>query len=191
MPRHIALLRGINIGGNRIIKMEKLRAIFTAAGARDVETYIQSGNVVFSHPRPAAARFEKAIAEEMGFDVPVVLRGADQMATLSHPFDDDKHVHVMFAAAPLALIEVTAIRPERYVVAEREIYVYLPDGVGRSRLAAALGKLPVTARNWRTVQQLCAMASQPAEVTSGAARPTPDATARRPGSGAGTRRPRR
>jgi uncharacterized protein (DUF1697 family) len=193
MPRQIALLRGINVGGNRIIKMEQLRAIFTAAGARDVETYIQSGNVVFSHPRPAAARFEEAIAEAMGFAVPVVLRDADEMATLSHPFDDDKHVHVMFAASPLALVEVTALRPERYVVAEREIYVYLPDGAGRSRLAAALGKLPVTARNWRTVQQLCAMARQPVEMTSGAARPTPDATAtaRRAGSGAGPRRPRR
>lgn len=161
MPRHVALLRGINVGGNRILKMEKLRAIFTAAGARDVETYIQSGNVVFSHPHPTAARFEQAIAAATGFDVPVVLRGADEMARLSHPFDDDKHVHVMFAATPLAPVLVSAIRPERYVVAEREIYVYLPNGVGRSKLAAALGKLPVTARNWRTVQQLCAMAMQP------------------------------
>jgi uncharacterized protein (DUF1697 family) len=162
MPRYVALLRGINVGGNRIIKMEQLRAIFTAAGARDVETYIQSGNVVFSHPRPTAARFEKAIAEATGFDVPVMLRGADEMAALSHPFDDDQHVHVMFAAAPLTRVEVTAVRPERYVVAERELYVYLPNGVGRSKLAAALGKLPVTARNWRTVRQLCELATRPA-----------------------------
>ena len=161
--KHVALLRGINVGGNRIIKMEALRAIFEEAGARDVRTYIQSGNVVFSHARPTSARFEKAIAAAVGFDVPVVLRTAAELAALAHPFADDAGVHVMFAAAPLAPIARVAVPPEAYVVSGRDVYLYLPAGVGNSKLAAALGKLPVTARNWRTVQQLRAMAIQSAE----------------------------
>ena len=161
--KHIALLRGINVGGNRIIKMADLRQMFVDAGARDVETYIQSGNVVFSHPRPTVARFEKAIAAAAGFDVQVVLRTADEWAALAHPFELDDHVYVYFlqTAAPLAVV---ATAPERYVVKQRDVFVYLPDGAGRSKLAGAIGKaLPkATARNWRTVQQLAAMAIQSA-----------------------------
>ena len=157
----IALLRGINVGGNRIIKMEALRAMFVAAGARDVATYIQSGNVVFSHPRPTAAKLEKVIKDKTGFDVPVVLRTADEWAALAHPFADDEHVHVFFLATAAA-VDIVATKPETYAVKGRDVFVYLPNGVGRSKLAGALGKaLPAaTARNWRTVQQLHAMAIQ-------------------------------
>jgi uncharacterized protein (DUF1697 family) len=158
MPRFVAFLRGINVGGNRIIKMEKLREIFAGAGAKDVATYIQSGNVVFSHPRPTATRFTTAIADATGFEVPVMLRSAPEMVAISHPFPDDAHVHVMFAAAPLAVAAAT--HPEAYVVKGRDIYLYLPNGLGNSKLAVTLGKLPVTTRNWRTVQQLHAMAIQ-------------------------------
>jgi uncharacterized protein (DUF1697 family) len=161
--KYIALLRGINVGGNRIIKMADLRTMFVAAGARDVETYIQSGNVVFSHPRPTVARFEKAIAAATGFDVQVVLRSAAEWAELAHPFELDAHVYAYFLPAAAAL-DVVATGPERYVVKQREVFVYLPNGAGRSKLAAAIGKaLPTaTARNWRTVQQLRAMAIQSA-----------------------------
>lgn len=165
MGRHIALLRGINVGGNRIIKMTDLRAMFVAAGAKDVETYIQSGNVVFSHPRPTAARFEKEIAKQTGFAVPVVLRSADEWKALAHPFAEDEHVHVLFLPAAVAAVGVVATAPEAYVARGREVFVYLPNGMGRSKLAGALGKaLPdATARNWRTVQQLLAMALQSAK----------------------------
>jgi uncharacterized protein (DUF1697 family) len=163
MPRFVALLRGINVGGNRIIKMEKLREIFAGAGAKDVATYIQSGNVVFSHPRPTALRFERAITEATGFAVPVMLRSAAEMNAIAHPFADDAFTHVMFAAAPLENIAVAATAPEAFVVAGRDIYLYLPNRLGNSKLAVALGKLPVTARNWRTVQQLRAMTIQSAE----------------------------
>lgn len=162
MPRFVALLRGINVGGHRIIKMAALREIFTGAGATDVATYIQSGNVVFSHARPSAARFEAAITAATGFAVPVILRTAAEIVAIAHPFDDDAHVHVMFAAAP-QVPTIVAAAPEAYVVRGRDIYLYLPAGLGTSKLAPALGKLPVTARNWRTVQQLRAMALQSKE----------------------------
>jgi uncharacterized protein (DUF1697 family) len=93
MPRFVALLRGINVGGNRIIKMERLREIFTGAGALDVQSYLQSGNVVFSHPRPTSTRFERAIAEATGLEVPVILRSAAEIAALAHPFAGDADVH--------------------------------------------------------------------------------------------------
>ena len=159
--RHIALIRGINVGGNRIIKMEALRAMFEAAGAKDVQTYIQSGNVVFSHSKPTAARFAKEILKETGFDVAVTLRSADEWAKLAHPYPDDDHVHVFFVDTP-AKLDVKATVPERYTVKGREVYLYLPDGIGRSKLAGAVAKaLPAsTARNWRTVQKLLAMAVQ-------------------------------
>lgn len=159
MSRHVALLRGINVGGNRIIKMADLRAIFEAAGARDVETYIQSGNVVFGHDRPTAARFEKQIAKATGFDVPVVLRTAAEWAALAHPYDTGEHVHVFFLPAAPAAVKVVAAAPEAYAVRGRDVFLYLPNGIGRSKLAGALMKaLPAaTARNWRTVEQLTAM----------------------------------
>lgn len=157
--RHVALLRGINVAGHRIVKMEDLRTIFATAGAKDVKTYIQSGNVVFSHARPNAARFARAIAEETGLDdIGITLRTAAEWKTLAHPFPDDAAVHVFFADAPVKL-DLEAKSPERYVVRGREVYLYLPDGIGRSKLAGAVAKaLPAaTARNWRTVQQLLAM----------------------------------
>jgi uncharacterized protein (DUF1697 family) len=163
--RHIALLRGINVGGKRIIKMADLRAMFVAGGAREVQTYIQSGNVVFWHSRPTAARFEKIIAKQTGLDVPVILRSADEWAALAHPFADDDHVHVFFLAAPPKLSSVVAAPPEAYVVSGRDVLVYLPNGIGNSKLAGALMRaMPgATARNWRTVQQLRAMTIQSAE----------------------------
>ena len=84
MPAYVALLRGINVGGNRMIKMADLRTVFVAADADDVATHIQSGNVVFTHParseRTLAAELEKRIAKAAGFPVPVVLRTAGQLA---------------------------------------------------------------------------------------------------------------
>jgi uncharacterized protein (DUF1697 family) len=162
--KHVALIRGINVGAHHRMKMETLRKCFAAAGARDVQTYIQSGNVVFSHAKPDAAKLAKAIADETGFDVGVVVRTATEWKKLAHPFPDDEHVHVFFTADP-AKLAIDAKGTERYVVKGREVYLYLPDGIGRSKLAGAVAKaLPqATARNWRTVQQLLAMTVESAQ----------------------------
>jgi uncharacterized protein (DUF1697 family) len=161
--RYIALLRGINVGGHRIIKMADLRTMVVAAGARDVETYIQSGNVVFSHAHASAAELEKQIAKATGFDVAVILRTADEWNALiaQNPFTDAANIHVFFTAAPVTC-SVVASKPERYEVWDRDVYVDLPNGLGRSKLAGSLAKaLPgATARNWRTVLQLKEMASK-------------------------------
>jgi len=177
MPTYIALLRGINVGGNRVVKMSDLGGIFVAAGAHDVATYIQSGNVVFTHAarseRTLVAELEKRIAKAAGFPVPVRLRTAGQLVRVieDSPFRDvdPDHLHVAFLAArPPAnapTIDARAFAPERCAAVGRELYLYLPEGMGRSKLAAAVLAKPKaigaagTARNWRTVLRLNELAS--------------------------------
>jgi uncharacterized protein (DUF1697 family) len=176
MATYVALLRGINVGGNRIIKMADLREMFAAAGARDVETYIQSGNVVFGHAARSAAKLaadlERQIAKDTGFAVPVVLRTADELGAViaANPFAkaDTDHLHVFFVAAALPVgalsaVDARAFHPERFGETAREVYLHLPDGLGRSKLAGAVMKVKsmaaATARNWRTVLTLNEMAA--------------------------------
>src|SRR6266404_10004389 len=80
MPRQIALLRGVNVGGNKRVEMARLRALLEELGYRDVRTYVNSGNVVFSGPRRSERHLEAAIAKTFGFVVPVVLRSRDELA---------------------------------------------------------------------------------------------------------------
>ena len=178
MPTYVALLRGINVGGNRMIKMADLRDVFIASDADDVETYIQSGNVVFTHTARSeptlAAELEKRIAKAAGFPVPVVLRTAGQLARVieDDPFPDADadHLHVAFLTArPPAnapSIDARAFLPERCAAVGRELYLFLPDGMGRSKLAAAVLAKPKavgaggTARNWRTVLKLHELADR-------------------------------
>jgi uncharacterized protein (DUF1697 family) len=177
MPAYVALLRGINVGGNRMIKMADLRDVFLAADADDVATYIQSGNVVFTHAGRSETRLvaelEKRIAKAAGFPVPVVLRTARELARVieDSPFADADadHLHVAFLPARppenALTIEARSFAPESCAVVGRELYLYLPDGMGRSKLAAAVLAKPKaigaggTARNWRTVLKLNELAS--------------------------------
>lgn len=177
MPTYVALLRGINVGGHRMMKMADLRKVFVAADADDIATYIQSGNVVFTHAARSeptlAAEIEKRIAKAAGFPVPVVLRTAGQLARVveDSPFPDADadHLHVAFLAtrppASAPTIDARAFAPERCATIGRELYLYLPDGMGRSKLAAAVLAKPKaigaggTARNWRTVLKLKELAS--------------------------------
>jgi len=174
MARYVALLRGINVGGHRKVRMEDLRAWVAAAGARDVATYIQSGNVVFAHPARSSTKLADelaaAIAKASKLEIGVVVRSVDEWAQViaRQPFADaeDAQLHVAFlAAAPpadaLAALDATRFAPEAWRLVGRELYLYLPDGMGRSKLAAAIARpkalATATARNWRTVLQLHAM----------------------------------
>ena len=168
----MALLRGINVGGKGKLPMDDLRAAVAGIGADDVATYIQSGNVVFTSAVPAArllGDLEQAIAEAAGFEVPVVLRSAEQLAGVvaANPFLDlgleGSRLHVVFlkgAPAPGALdvVDAAAFEPERFALVGEELYLALPDGIGRSKLAAKVGErvlgVPGTARNWNTVLKL-------------------------------------
>jgi uncharacterized protein (DUF1697 family) len=169
---HLALLRGINVGGKNKLPMKELAAIFAEAGCGAVRTYVQSGNVVFTAESVAglADRVTAEIEGQFGLRIPVVLRGAEAMrgVVLGNPFlkagiaDDWLYVYFLACEAPAREI-VKALDYERssgdsFVVSGREIYLHLPAGAARTKLTNAyfdrqLGTVS-TMRNWRTVVTL-------------------------------------
>jgi uncharacterized protein (DUF1697 family) len=174
----VALFRGINVGGNNILPMKELVATLEGVGCQDVATYIQSGNVVFQSEETDASmlsdRIATAVKESHGFEPRVLVLGSEALerAFRSNPFheaeSEPKSLHVYFlASSPRrpdleALEEIRGDR-EQFVIDGEFLYLYAPDGVGRSRLAANAEKLlgvSATARNWRTVSKLLAMARQ-------------------------------
>jgi uncharacterized protein (DUF1697 family) len=170
---YIALFRGINVGGSSILPMKDLAAILEGMGFAGVRTYIQSGNAVFSSPpldKDRAVREIRAvILEAHGLAPAVMLLGADELqaAAANNPFDvaDGKALHLFFLESlptnpDLAGLEAVRAGTERFELRGKVFYLYAPDGIGRSRLAArvehSLG-VPVTARNWNTVSKLLSM----------------------------------
>jgi uncharacterized protein (DUF1697 family) len=166
--RYVALLRAVNVGGTKL-PMSELRAVCVAAGFEQVETYIASGNVVFtSHASGAQvqSQLQRRLAELAGKPITVVLRTAAQMRSVlaANPFAqrEPRLTHAFFLPTPPPKDAIDGARhrqDEDIRLGEREIYVYYPHGMGQSRLqipAAAAG----TARNMNTVGKLAAMASQ-------------------------------
>ena len=169
---YAALLPAINVGGTKKIAMPALRACFEAAGATDVATYIQSGNVVFRSAqarKPLAAALEQAIIDGTGHEVPVLLRTGPELRAVvdanPYPELEGSKLHVFFvdgdAATVVREIDIDAFAPEVFTIAGHEIYLGLPNGMGRAKLPSKLLKpkppVPVTARNWNTVGKLRAM----------------------------------
>jgi uncharacterized protein (DUF1697 family) len=173
---HVALLRGINLGG-RQVPMKELAAIFVEAKCREVRTYIQSGNVVFQTAAAdagrLAARVEKALLARFGFEVPVVTRSAAELRAVAgaNPYlragADPGTLHVAFLAERPSPARVAALDPERsppdrFTVNGSEIYLHCPKGYGNTKLTnsyfdAKLGTTS-TVRNWKTVLTLLEMA---------------------------------
>jgi uncharacterized protein (DUF1697 family) len=172
MARQIALLRGINVGGSKKVAMATLREVFEALGHSDVKTYVNSGNVVFSGPKTTAKKVERAIEEEFGFDVAVVLRSRDELAAVveADPFagvaDNPSRYLVLFSgggAIDAAKAEgAEGGEGERFAIVGAEAYLWLPGGFQKSPLLKSLNEkrlgVTLTGRNWRTVEKLLAMA---------------------------------
>lgn len=175
-PMFVALLRGINVGGRNKLPMADLAAVFTDAGCDNVQTYIQSGNVVFRASAATATRIPtvvaKRIADGFGLQVPVVLRSADELSMVAdnNPFlrvgADPAQLHVAFLESAPGKPQVAALDPNRsppdaFRVRGREIYLHLPNGVARTKLTNAYLdttlKSVSTVRNWRTVLKLVEM----------------------------------
>lgn len=177
----VALLRGVNVGGRGKLAMADLRAEAESLGHQQVRTYIQSGNLVFAatcpDPQAVGEELRRALEQTMGAAPAVVVRThADLVAVVDdNPFAerDVAHLHVAFASGTEdALVPITDLEPyapEEAVAVGRQIYLYLPGGVGRSKLAADLGRRGLggpgrdaTMRNWRTVTKLVEMAEETA-----------------------------
>lgn len=167
----MALLRGINLGARNKVAMPALRSLVESLGHRDVQTYIQSGNVIFTSPRgpELGAELEVAITKEFGFPVAVVVRSAKELDRVitGNPFlaagADPSTLHVVFLGSPPKKGSVAGLDPDRsppdkFEVGSAEVYLHCPNGFGRSKLGVdwferKLGG-PATIRNWKTVTRL-------------------------------------
>jgi uncharacterized protein (DUF1697 family) len=170
MARLVALLRGINLGAKRRVPMGDLRELIAELGYEDVRTVLQSGNVIFTGAKAKAREtLEAGLADRYGFTVDVVLRTMDELhaAVENEPFGDEAtdltRSFVVFLpskpdAAALAAIAEKDFAPDRFVVGERELYAWCPQGMQNSGLMRALGKPGLaetaTVRNMRTVKKL-------------------------------------
>jgi len=175
MLTHLALLRGINVGGKNVLPMKDLAQMFSSAGCSNVRTYIQSGNVIFE-TRGRAPKIAAAITTEIekhfGYRVPLVLRTSEQLlkTVRGNPFlpkvADQRWLHVYFLAHPpnaaaIAALDPARSAPDAFHVIGQEIYLHVPNGMGRTKLTNAYfdSKLSTTttARNWATVLKLSEM----------------------------------
>lgn len=172
----IVLLRGINVGGSTLLTMASLTAILADLGATDIRTYIQSGNVIFQSTETRASALSGAIADSIsqhhGLRPRVLALTLSQFerAVSANPFPRaatcPSSLHLYFltsrAHAPdlEAMNKVKSIS-EQFVLKDRLLYFYAPDGIGRSKLAARIERLvgvEVTGRNWRSVSNILALA---------------------------------
>jgi uncharacterized protein (DUF1697 family) len=180
MPVYIAMLRGINIGPHKRMKMEKLRTSCEAQGFASVQTYIQSGNLVFQADKlsaeAVAKKVEKCIVSDFGFSADVIVRKAEEMGQivtgnplLKEPGVETAKLHVVFLSeAPssdaIKKLESLTLSPDRVRQRRKEVYFYFPNGVSGSsiwkhnldRMLSVSG----TMRNWKTVTTLCKMAAE-------------------------------
>lgn len=184
--RYVALLRGINVGGNTMIKMAELKAVFEECGFENVVTYINSGNIAFNCKSPRVSKgdslnaseekltskIEQAIEKHFSKQIPVMIREQPAIAEIlaNNPFagqfESHKEMHVLFLREEMPaekLEQLLAAAPdgERYAVIGRELYCHLPKGViesllGKSFIEKKL-KLAVTGRNWRTTEKLATL----------------------------------
>lgn len=174
--RYVALLRGINVGGNTMINMADLRKSFESLGFKNVASYVNSGNLAFDSRKAAepslVKKLEDVIERDFGKMVHVMVREQAQLSKIfaANPFNGEykshKEMHVLFLKdefpdGKLAEIREAAPAKERFSVAGREIYCHLPMGVADSLMGRGLVekklKLAVTARNWRTIERLATL----------------------------------
>jgi uncharacterized protein (DUF1697 family) len=170
---YIALFRGINVGGKNILPMRELVALLETLGCENIQIYIQSGNVVFRRKKETgekiADEISKAVLEKKGFEPGVFLLGVEQLldAVRNNPFEtsNGKALHFFFLESQPGRPDIDQLmslkaKTEEFKLGNKILYLYAPDGVGRSKLAAAVEKamgVPVTARNWNTVSKLASM----------------------------------
>ena len=175
MTTYAALLRGINVGGNKKVPMADLRTLLTGLGHTGVATYLQSGNAVFTSDRgdenSLAAELTTALARHFGFTVDVLVRDHAYLEAVRTecPFPaaelEGKQLHVTYfsqtvEATRFESIDPQAFLPEEFRIGDRALYLYVPEGLGRSKLAEVLYKprlqkgLIATTRNWNTVVKL-------------------------------------
>jgi uncharacterized protein (DUF1697 family) len=179
MTAFICLLRGVNVGGNKMLKMDALKALCGTIGLRDAKTYLQSGNVVFGSDETDRAvltsRIEEGIRKKSGLEVKIILRTAAELRKViaANPLPLETHnpaaLLVTFLGGPItkeakALLASLKIASEELHFGKQELYLYFPEGIAGSKLSNALTEkklgVNVTARNWNTANALLKMAEE-------------------------------
>ncbi|MFF1451369.1 DUF1697 domain-containing protein [Streptomyces sp. NPDC058274] len=175
MTMYAALLRGINVGGSKKVPMGELRTLMQGLGYADVATYLQSGNAVFGSghgdEESLAGELAAALEKHFGFTVGVLVRDHAYLRAVREacPFPaaelEGKQLHVTYFseavdAERFAAVTPADFLPEEFRLGDRALYLYAPDGLGRSKLAPVLARpgllkgLTATTRNWNTVVKL-------------------------------------
>ncbi|HDR6311998.1 TPA: DUF1697 domain-containing protein [Bacillus cereus] len=174
MTIYIALLRGINVGGHRIIKMADLKQMFESIELKQVKTYIQSGNIVFESEKDIDflnKRIQSEIKNVFNLDVPVMLRTNEEFVNMIKrcPYEVDsllegESIHFAFLANELSEIEKNQLimqknETEDCYIDEKVVYLFFKNSIRNSKLMNQFQKLhtPATVRNWRTVSKLKAI----------------------------------
>ena len=180
MLTYISILRGINVSGQKIIKMDALRKMYENLGFRSVKTYAQSGNVIFKSKDLKIAGLEQTISRQIkkdfGFDVPVFVLTIDKLKKIieNSPFSKDfskdaSFLHVTFLSSKpesfeREVIETKRSSKEEISFSDDAVYLYCPDGYGISKLSnnflETKLKVGATTRNWKTTNELLKIAQE-------------------------------
>jgi len=171
MNTYISILRGINVSGKNIIKMTDLKQLYEGLSFIDVQTYIQSGNVIFRTKEQNIVSIEKTITEQIsaqyGYDIPVLILKSEKLRKIieSVPFKniDTSKLHVTFLTnkctnSPIDQIMEKKASSELVHLTEEAVYIFCPDGYGKTKLSnnylEKKLKVAATTRNWKTVNKL-------------------------------------
>lgn len=175
MIRYVVLLRGINVGSGRKVPMADLKTLCESLGLKNVQTYIQSGNLVFELAQSELisaleTRLQKAFSDTFGFEIPVLIRTAEEWAEsiAQNPFlkeenpDIDRLHLTCLKELPspelLEKIKTYQYLPDRYEIVGRDVFIFCAAGYGTSKLVNSFFetklKTPATTRNWKTVMKL-------------------------------------
>lgn len=181
MQKLISLLRGVNMAGHNKIRMTDLTSLYKKLGFNDVESYIQSGNVVFTNTAnlsvaDVGGTIEKTILKEFKYEIPVIVRTPDEFRNIigRNPFHKEKNfdtskLAVIFLREPPTALQTDKVKnidypPDKFMISGREIFIYCPNGFGRTKLYTNFfeNKMQVvgTARNWKTINTLLEIAEK-------------------------------
>lgn len=172
MQTHISLFRGINVGGNNLLPMKSLVELCESLGAKHVNSYIQSGNLIYQHPQDLTDKLNTLILQQFKFSPQILTVSLTEFRYIlsENPYQEKegKHVHCFFCFPNVVKAEldnIAALRAEseHYLITEKAFYLYAPGGIGRSKLAAKVEKLlgvSTTARNLNTLNKILALADK-------------------------------
>ena len=176
MATYISILRGINVSGQKKIKMEALKALYESLGLKNIIVYIQSGNVIFESKetdiKKLTIKIEKRIKTSFGFDVVVFIKSKNDLQKIfsKNPFTkkDPKSIYITFLSdipenIPTEEINRVKDKSEEFVFLGKEIFLFCPNGYGRTKLSNNFFegklKLSATTRNWNTINKLLRLLS--------------------------------